>query len=74
MVMRKGMWLVVNKEEVGILFDFTPDGFIVHVVNDDGETIRIDEVNPKTVRQCKYHEIPYKRRGFTRTEASKLGY
>ena len=69
---RNNMW-VMTPEGVGILFQMGVP-CVVHIVDKlTGETTKVIKVDPSTIRQAKYAEIPENRRGSVE-RANQLGY
>lgn len=69
---RVGMWVVQNGK-VGILTEVnTP--CTIHIINNEGETTAVEQVDINLLRQAMWEEIPLTRRKITREEGMVLGY
>lgn len=71
---RTGMWVIYNKM-VAILHKIVDFSGEVHIVDEQGNTVKEVLVPLDALRQAKYDEIPPARRGsFDREVARSMGY
>jgi len=69
---RNGMWVMTSKG-IGIVFDLKNN--LVHLVNENGETVNALVATPSQMRQARFEEIPKSRKvGLTADQAAELGY
>lgn len=72
--LRKGMWVVLDDDRVGILVSFLDFGTSeVHLVNGEGETILVVQKPTSELRQAAFTDIPESRRPALNV-ARQLGY
>jgi hypothetical protein len=70
--LRKGMW-AIHAGQRAIINGLAPNAAEVHYVNEDGETIGMNIVDPAALEQATFADIPAARAP-TAKVAAKFGY